>query len=110
MWENDLVDVGMRPAMTGIEGTNIDQLFERNRSTIGSGWIDKPEHVQWGKVEICSGCRGAQTIPLLLGQFIPLHNNDSVPWCIDCTRGKSSRLQHDLNLLFFDRPPWLEIT
>src|SRR5712692_1826845 len=96
--------------MAGIEGTNIDQLLERSGTTIGGGWVDKPEHVQRGKVKVGCGCRGSQTIPLLGSQLFSLHDNDSIPWRIDCSRGTPCRFQHDLNLLFFDWSPWLKIT
>src|SRR5437867_2446822 len=96
--------------MTGIEGANIDQLLECPWPTIGSCRIDKPEHVQRGKIEISSGCRGAQTIPLLKSQLLTLHDHNPIEWGIDCSRGTPCRFQHDVNLLFFDWSPWLKIT
>src|SRR6266851_6206776 len=96
--------------MTGIEGTNIDQLLERPWPTIGGSRIDKPEHEQRGKIEISSGCRSTQTFPLLRSQFIPLHDHNPIEWGIDCSRGTSCRFQHDVNLLFFYWSPRLKIT
>src|SRR5205085_74683 len=77
--------------------------------TIGGGRVDEPEHVQRGKVEVSCGCWSAQTVPLLEGQFIPLHNHDSIEWSVDSSRGEACCLQHDVDLLFFDWPPGLKI-
>src|SRR6266487_629843 len=96
--------------MTGVEGAHIDQLLECPWPTIGSCGIDKPEHEQRGKFEIGSGCRGAQTLPLLGSQFITLHDHNPIEWGIDCSRGTACRFQHDVNLLFFHCSPWLKIT
>src|SRR5215469_12090197 len=110
MWEDHFIDVGMRPAVTGVEGAHIDQLLECPWPTIGSCRVDEPEHEQRGKFEIGSCCRGAQALPLLGSQFITLHDYNPIEWGIDCSRGTPCRFQHDVNLFFFDWPPRLKIT
>src|SRR5215469_4429801 len=108
--EDHFIDISMRPAVTGIEGTHIDQPLECLWPTIEGGWVNEPEHEQRGKFEIGSGCRGAQTLPLLGSQLITLHDYNPIEWGIDCSRGTPCRLQHDVNLFFFYWSPRLKIT